>query len=529
MKDGKKGSSMPKVSLPSIKTFTQAYESFLSKQRWARELSCRYCKKSGELPKKVGMDCTQICLKFENMAHIITPRESYQCYDKKDTVEMLYIVNKTPMVYIDKKRLRDRAKSYLIGTCVRTYKKDKNVTRLRNMYKSRAWHIDEVRGWKATKKTKLLKELIDAGGKTFVDLLTWYEENQDKIEEEVRLLLGDILRALANYVPLFKLSPNPINNIACVFNETMMDDSKKRAQLTEYVPVYVLIYDGLKPSPEMKDNDTIPPSWPQCLTELIRDLGKRSKLILKTLITERNKSKELSVMDEDKKVMFSDENVCGTSTSHEPHHLRPRYDLYSETDKYRMEQKDAKERRKHARRVRGQRETELVGDCKKHFEDHAKMSSGTLTAMCLEHRQTFLYSNLKTCESVDNYFTALLMYYPGKKAPSDLISDNPCNIQPYMMYREPEKFQDMQQHSDIFHGWAGHKCGPLYCSKYWKKAGKKYKKLNTSLIESNNAILKRIFTSALWMRLDTFNLYFKLILEIQNRRVIREQEKKHVF
>ena len=121
------------------------------------------------------------------------------------------------------------------------------------------------------------------------------------------------------------------------------------------------------------------------------------------------------------------------------------------------------------------------------------------------------------------------MYWPGLSAPSHLISDNPCNIQPYCIYREPEKFKDMQSSSDIFHGFARHKCGPLYCSKYHKEVNAKLYDVNTSLVESNNNIVQRMNTSAMWMNLDTFNTYMTMMLEINNRQVIRKQQGLIVF
>ncbi len=147
----------------------------------------------------------------------------------------------------------------------------------------------------------------------------------------------------------------------------------------------------------------------------------------------------------------------------------------------------------------------------------------------MQHKQSFLYSCLKAPESVDNYFSALYMYYPELQSPSDLISDNPCNISPYCVYREPEKFMNMQNGSDVFHGWAGHICGPWFCTRFWKEVSSIYSKINTSWVESVNNIIQRMRISALWMNLETFNMYFEMILEIGNRREIRKQEKKRVF
>eukprot|EP01083_Nonionella_stella_P045788 122775_1 len=175
------------------------------------------------------------------------------------------------------------------------------------------------------------------------------------------------------------------------------------------------------------------------------------------------------------------------------------------------------------------REREKMGDCKKHFHRYSQMSHGLLTMKCLEHEQMIGYHIVKTPESTDEYFSALCQMYPGLTAPDDVILDNPCNVQPYMMYREPDKFKNTQFHSDIFHGWAGHICGPLYCSRYWKETSSRYYKVNTSSIESMNRILKRLSISSMWMNIDTFTRHLTLIMEIQNRMVIRRQEKLPVF
>ena len=157
------------------------------------------------------------------------------------------------------------------------------------------------------------------------------------------------------------------------------------------------------------------------------------------------------------------------------------------------------------------------------------MSNGILTAMCLEHERMILYAHLKAAESVDNYFSTIVMFWPDNECISDLISDNPCNSHPYMMYREPAKFENMQTFSDIFHGWAGHVCGPLYCAKLWKEINQYLHNINTSLVESNNNIIQRMNISAIWMNLPTFNLYMTQMLEIVNRKGIREDEGKLVI
>ncbi len=299
----------------------------------------------------------------------------------------------------------------------------------------------------------------------------------------------------------------------------LFEDKNKVQHIAKHIPFYYLVHKGLiverelleKAAAQTEQKIDVDLNWPDCFTRL------------NALIEQRDKGHDIRVMTDEEKELFSNANFCGVSTGLTPHNIRPRYDFVSETDAYKQK------RDKRTLRIRGETETELAGQCKKHFEDKANMSNGALVANCLQHRQTFLHSSLKQPESVDNYFSVLLMYYPGLLAPSDLVTDNPCNLQPYLMYREPRKFQNTGNHSDIFHEFSGHACGPLYSSRYLKQCSSAFSTINTSLIESNNKLIQRMNISAIWMNLDTFNMYLDLILDIQNRQVIRKQEGKRVF
>eukprot|EP01084_Bolivina_argentea_P071530 130017_1 len=490
---------------PSVPKFTESYEAFYRLQRWKRKLSCIYCDRLGQYPQIVGMDCTQICLKYERLQHIITPKESYSLRPDDEVVKMRNIVNKTPMVYINKYQLRLEAKRFLINKNIRVYMLDKNVKKLQKLK------------WTKKRTNKLFKDLRNAGCGHFVDLVDWFMSKENIINSKrLKLLIGDILRACANYVPLFKLSPNPVNSIAVIFDVDMMKDKEKLACISRYIPYFVLIFHGLKKEKEVE--------WPECMTNLIKQIANGSSSILSVLVEERSKTNggKLKEMNEDEKKLFSNPNACGVITGLEPINIRPRYDFVSESDAY-------KKKKKKTPKIKGETETELVAECKKHFDEHAHMSCGALTANCLQHKQNFLASSLKEPESVDNYFSVIVVYYPGFLSPSDLVSDNPCNIGPYCIYREPKKFMDMQNSSDIFHGWNGHKCGPTYCLRIWKEVCAIYSKINTSWTESCNNIIKRMKTSAIWMNLDTFNTYLEMMLEIENRQVIRKQEGKKVF
>eukprot|EP01084_Bolivina_argentea_P045152 83115_1 len=93
----------------------------------------------------------------------------------------------------------------------------------------------------------------------------------------------------------------------------------------------------------------------------------------------------------------------------------------------------------------------------------------------------------------------------GTDAPDHFIMDNACNFQPYCMYREPDKFKNMQCHTDEFHGIAGHKCGPLYSVTLSKDTISVLSKINDSSIEQMNRVIKLCKISAQYMNISTFN------------------------
>ena len=160
-------------------------------------------------------------------------------------------------------------------------------------------------------------------------LIEWFLEWRGLIKNKrLKWLLGDVMRALANYVPLFKLSPSPVNTIASEFTEDAMEDESRLPLFARYQAYFVLIFAALKCEKDV--------SWPPCLTAIIRELAERSMQILTALKTQRKKTNDgkLRRLSEEEVALFSDPNRSGISTYLTPIHARSRYDFYSESDKY---------------------------------------------------------------------------------------------------------------------------------------------------------------------------------------------------
>ena len=112
-----------KPDLPSIVDFTEAYQTFVNLQLWNQKLQCDGCIAVGQLPQIVGMDVTQILIKYEKLMHICTAQESYILHPEDEVVKMRKVVNETPMVYVVSPSVRKELKQFLIGKKVRIYSK----------------------------------------------------------------------------------------------------------------------------------------------------------------------------------------------------------------------------------------------------------------------------------------------------------------------------------------------------------------------------------------------------------------------
>ena len=127
-------------------------------------------------------------------------------------------------------------------------------------------------------------------------------------------------------------------------------------------------------------------------------------------------------------------------------------------------------------------------------------------------------------ESLDDYFSILMMIYPQNESPRSVIMDNACNFYSYCMRREPFKFKNMICWTDEFHG-GSHKCGPLYHCRLVKELLTSFRGRNDSHIEQINKIIKVITVSCGYMNLEHFVKTVMITLEIYNREKVQTMDK----
>ena len=170
----------------------------------------------------------------------------------------------------------------------------------------------------------------------------------------------------------------------------------------------------------------------------------------------------------------------------------------------------------------------MVGNCNKNYQEYKNVSNGYLCWVCMEHYEVFGGHIMVEPESVDDYFSSIIMMVDEQTDNIELLSDNSCQIHRYGMHREPSIFKKMTCYNDTMHG-NSHVCGPYYNVKYLKKFNPKYSGLNDSKIEQINSKLDKLKHCSLWMNLSTFTKYVVNLLEIENRNAIRKRQRLPVF
>ena len=331
----------------------------------------------------------------------------------------------------------------------------------------------------------------------------------------LRNCVGDFTRFVCNYIPLWKLSPAAVNPVLIKFDDKIYSTNKKL--LVQKCPWIVRIMDGLK-----HENRNIP----TCFYDLVKDIASQSQKLIEDLIKHRKKSPEIPIATDKHQTLFNKPATTGTHYGYEVQHIRPKYDFPSE---YKKIKKKKKHKIKESDHNGDDGSGQFVGNCNKHFAHYKAMNNGIIVARCLEHYQNVGWNVMKEPESVDEYFSLLLMIYPGLEHPDTFIIDNPCNLSPYCMYREPAKFMNMDLWTDEWHGLTGHKCGPLHSVALSKQLSSKLSKLNDSSIEQMNRALKLLSSSTSYMSLESFASNITIMLEIWNRRQIRKCQNKPIY
>ncbi|CAG2234981.1 unnamed protein product [Mytilus edulis] len=147
----------------------------------------------------------------------------------------------------------------------------------------------------------------------------------------------------------------------------------------------------------------------------------------------------------------------------------------------------------------------LKDECKKEATRHPTLLPGIFTAFC-KHGICYGFQIMECNESPNVPFTFLRTRF--KKAPTTVIYDNACNLHSYCLNRDPDFFKDTLFVVDNLH-WGNHtSCSRVYEAKFHPELSK----VNTQMVEQNNAKLRKLKSNLSYMNYDNFMSHLKFFL-----------------
>ena len=424
------------------------------------------------MPTLIGCDASSLLLQKKYIQGTKSPKDTKEFNDVK--VRIASKVRKLRVVYIKDVKLRDRLKAVIIDKKIRNYNNDDvKVT----------GRIDQ----RTTRK--LYSDLNRYGCDKVVDMMKYMEQHMATMDKELIKKIGDLLRGLSSYMPLYHIIPNQITELLKDYSNANWQRIKQKIQ--NYQPLIYSVHERFVKSCAEP---------PTCWFSLIKELAMLSSDCVTKLESARSKSPPIPTAQPKHQSMFDDSGASGCCYGYKMHHTRPTYDYDSESKTL-----------KH------------VGECNKYYHEFNAMSNGICTFKCLEHEEMIGYHVMREPEGLNDYFSLLITIYKDNDAPKLVLCDNACQLNRYCMHREPQKFKNTLFLNDEIHS-KGHKCGPLYCIKPYKDSLTDLSFLNDPSIEQTNRILKYLKISTMYMKLQNFMSFVTNLLEIESRKSIRKRD-----
>lgn len=148
-------------------------------------------------------------------------------------------------------------------------------------------------------------------------------------------------------------------------------------------------------------------------------------------------------------------------------------------------------------------------DCTKIYKKCSGLGAGVLLFFCVQHSRCIGFIVLSSAESPKIISETLLTRF--KIMPRIVLYDNSCNLQEFILNRNPLPFDDTQFLIDGFHYISHSNCANSYnSSDYPVICGT----LNTSLVEQKNAQLRFMKRTSPYLKYNTFVM--KLIYAAMN-------------
>lgn len=167
---------------------------------------------------------------------------------------------------------------------------------------------------------------------------------------------------------------------------------------------------------------------------------------------------------------------------------------------------------------------EMRGEgCNKFYTKYgeSRLTGGIMVVWCT-HSVCYGFHCIPFAEGRNDVFSAIFTHW--KTAPSVVVYDFACALQPYCMAREPEFFANTLFVIDTFHSSGHTKCGHATFLDSYCVTNPRLLSVNSSAAESGNGGIARIRKSVSYMSQARAIIYTKTFLSIWNRARIRSQE-----
>lgn len=147
--------------------------------------------------------------------------------------------------------------------------------------------------------------------------------------------------------------------------------------------------------------------------------------------------------------------------------------------------------------------------CSKNYKKKGVMAPGVLWFFCGDHHKCVGFVVLDSAESCKIVSEIIITRFPIP--PKNIIYDNGCNLEDYVLNRWPDYFKDTAFLIDEFHFKSHNNCAPTYDSGLHSTL---ICDVNTSLVEQKNSKIRHIKNTTPFMKCRTF--MSKLINVVSN-------------
>jgi hypothetical protein len=157
------------------------------------------------------------------------------------------------------------------------------------------------------------------------------------------------------------------------------------------------------------------------------------------------------------------------------------------------------------------------GTCRKLYSTYGKRTlTGGIMALWCPHLVCVGWHKMPTAEGRNDVFSALFKYW--EKAPTVVVYDFACQLQPYCMSREPDFFKDTLFGIDEMHAKGHTNCSQACFISNYMLVRPPLVPLNTSAAECSNSGLNRIRKSVSYMNQKHAIWYTYVYISVWNRR-----------